>query len=256
MATSRPKQRTFYSHQSKNLASQNMDPSLPLDILPQPNDWTCGPTCLHAVYRFYGDDVGLQEIIERVPKLDGGGTLAVLLGCDALNHNYSARIYTYNLNVFDPTWFRDGVDLEQKLRQQMEVKSDEKLRLATRGYLNFLSAGGEVRMQDMSTKLLLKYLSREIPILTGLSSTYLYQESREIDGSQEPSDIRGVPQGHFVILQGYDRESKLVRVADPYSKNPWSKQLDYQVMAERVVSAILLGVLTYDANFLVIRPKR
>lgn len=232
-----------------------IDP-LPLDMLPQPDEWTCGPTCLHAVYRYFGEKVELPMIIHRVPKLDEGGTLAVLLGCDALKHGYAARIYTYNLTVFDPTWFREGVDLQAKLCAQAEAKDDNKLRLATAGYLEFLRLGGQVRMRDLSTTLIRKYLSRNIPLLTGMSSTYLYQEARELDSpTQDKSDVVGVPQGHFVVLRGYDKESKLVQVADPYQKNPWSQNLAYQVSLERVVCAVLLGVLTYDANFLVIHPK-
>ncbi|MCA9190296.1 MAG: hypothetical protein KDB03_00985 [Planctomycetales bacterium] len=233
-----------------------MTEHLPVNIMPQPDDWTCGPTCLHAVYRYYGEDVDLGMLIDRVPKLDDGGTLAVLLGCDALKHGYAARIYTFNLTVFDPTWFRDKVDIAAKLAAQAEAKEDIKLRLATRGYLEFLALGGQVRMQDLSPQLIRQYLARNIPLLTGLSSTYLYQEKREVNPTQQQCDIRGVPQGHFVILRGYNREQKSVRVADPYQKNPWSKNLDYEVPIARVVSAILLGVLTYDANLLVIYPKQ
>ncbi len=232
-----------------------MTEQLPVNIMPQPDDWTCGPTCLHAVYRYYGEEVDLGAIIERVPKLDGGGTLAVLLGCDALSHGYRARIYTFNLTVFDPSWFRaPGVDIAAKLRSQAEYKHDMRLRAATAGYLEFLRLGGEFRMVDLSPALIRKYLVRNVPLLTGLSSTYLYGERREINPTQEQCDVRGVPQGHFVIMRGYDRETKLVRVADPYLKNPWSKNLEYEVPIERVITAILLGVLTYDANLLLIQP--
>ena len=61
-----------------------METRLKLDILPQPDNMTCGPTCLHALYRYYGDDLLLEDVIEQVPSLEGGGTLAVLLACHAL----------------------------------------------------------------------------------------------------------------------------------------------------------------------------
>lgn len=70
---------------------------LDLEMLPQPNDTTCGPTCLQAVYRYYGDDVGLGEVIAQVPSLTAGGTLAVMLAGHALRRGYRATIYTYNL---------------------------------------------------------------------------------------------------------------------------------------------------------------
>ena len=39
---------------------------LPVEILPQPDETTCGPTCLHAVFRYFGEDEPLERIIERV----------------------------------------------------------------------------------------------------------------------------------------------------------------------------------------------
>ena len=42
-----------------------------------------------------------EQLIADVPKLEDGGTLAVLMGCDALRRDYTAKLYTYNLPVFD-----------------------------------------------------------------------------------------------------------------------------------------------------------
>lgn len=47
-------------------------------ILPQPDDTTCGPTCLQAVYNYYGDNVSVEEVIAGVRVLPEGGTLAAL----------------------------------------------------------------------------------------------------------------------------------------------------------------------------------
>ena len=79
-----------------------------LEILPQPDQFTCGPTCLQAVYRYFGDSVPLPKVIDEIPQLEDGGTLAVVMACHALARGYQATIYTYNVNVFDPTWFADG----------------------------------------------------------------------------------------------------------------------------------------------------
>ena len=48
-----------------------------LQIEVQPDDMSCGPTCLHAVYRHYGDDVPLETLMSEVDYLPSGGTLAV-----------------------------------------------------------------------------------------------------------------------------------------------------------------------------------
>jgi hypothetical protein len=234
-----------------------MQHRLHVEILPQPDQTTCGPTCLHAVYRFYGDEQSLDEVIARAPRLDEGGTLAVMLGCDALRRGYRASINTYNLHVFDPTWFTTpGLDLSERLRQQREIKRDDtKLARATEAYLEYLALGGKLVWKDLTAKLLRKHLRRGVPILTGLSSTYLYQEKREVPPADRPDDVAGVPAGHFVVLSGYDRLSRTVQIADPLVNNPVAEQHHYSVPAERVVCSILLGVLTYDANFLIVEPR-
>ena len=124
---------------------------LPVRILPQPDETTCGPTCLHAIYRYWGDDEPLEGIIARSWRLRQGGTFAVFLGCDALRKGYRATIYTYNLTVFDPTWFtRPGVNIAERLLRQREVKMDYRLQYATEGYIEFLNYGGRLRFANLS----------------------------------------------------------------------------------------------------------
>lgn len=230
---------------------------LRVEIQPQPDDTTCGPTCLDAIYRYYGDPLPLEQVIAEVPNFEEGGTLAVWLGSHALRRGYTAKLFTYNLQMFDPTWFaHDAPDLAERLATQADAKDSAKLQLATQGYLEFLELGGEVRFQDLTKALIRKYLDRSIPILTGLSSTYLYSSSREIGEQNVLDDIRGEPAGHFVVLCGYERDSRQVLVADPYSSNPHSDLHLYQINIDRVICAILLGIVTYDANLLIIEPTR
>lgn len=234
-----------------------MEKFLNFTILPQPDETTCGPSCLHAVYRFYGDDISLDQVIEEVKNLKGGGTLDVFLAIHALRRGFSAVIYTYNLTVFDPVWFKsDRVDLRERLLAQMAAKNAPKLHVATRGYLEFLELGGQIRFEDLTTSIIRKYLKRSVPLITGLSSTYLYRSAREVGDKGEEDDIRGGPAGHFVVLCGYNREERMVQVADPFSPNPFSESNKYLISIDRVLCSILLGVLTYDANFLIIRPTR
>ncbi|MCA9051577.1 MAG: C39 family peptidase [Planctomycetaceae bacterium] len=228
---------------------------LQLEIQRQPNDHTCGPTCLQAVYRYYGDNIGLDTIISEIPSFEEGGTLAVMLGRHALRRGYDAMIYTFNLQVFDPTWFhQSGIDLKERLRSQIGVSTNAKLITACEAYVEFLELGGEIRMQDLNAALIRKYLGRSVPILTGLSSTYLYREPREIGTSGQPDDLRGTPSGHFVVFHGYDQVERTVLLADPFLPNPLSSSHHYVVPLDRAVCSILLGIVTYDANLLIIRP--
>jgi hypothetical protein len=209
------------------------------------------------MYRYWGEREPLENVIARTGKLEQGGTFAVFLACDALRRGYEAVIYTYNLNVFDPTWFRHtGIDIGERLQRQREAKTDYRLRHATDGYLEFLRLGGRLRMLDPSRGLIQGYLRRGYPILTGLSSTYLYQVPREFGPDDTPDDVRGLPSGHFVIIAGYDRVRRMLRVIDPYGRNPFASKHEYWLSAERVFAAVLLGIVTHDANLLVIHPRR
>jgi len=231
--------------------------ALDLEILRQPDDATCGPTCLHAVYRYLGDEVSLEEVIADIPMLESGGTLAVNLANHALRRGYGALIYTYNLHVFDPSWFEntEGPSLAERLRAQAAAKADPRLDSATGAYLDFLRLGGQLTMEDLTAGLIRRWLERDRPVLTGISSTFLYRSPREI-GTEvlTDDDIRGSPTGHFVVLSGWNSEKREVRVADPLEDRPQFEERIYWLPIERVINAILLGVLTYDANLLVLEP--
>ena len=242
----------------RRVAGGRGDPlHLPVVTLPQPDETTCGPTCLHAIYRYWGDQEPLSSVIARMWRREHGGTYAVFLGCDALRKGYCARIYTYNITVFDPTWFtRPRVDIAARLLRQRDEKDDARIRNATDGYVEFLRNGGRLRLASLSQHLLGGILRRRLPILTGLSSTYLYRAARERDEDGSADDIRGQPAGHFVVIAGWDDARRRVLVVDPYQPNPYGTPHEYWISVDRVLAAVLLGIVTHDANLLVVYPRQ
>ena len=225
------------------------------EIRRQPDDTTCGPTCLHAVYRHFGDEADLDELLSQVPSLEGGGTLGVLLACHALARGYQVRIMTWNLQIFDPTWFEeDAPPMRERLLARAEAKGDPKLAFSCRAYVEFLDAGGKLEFTDLEPALLRHFLKRGLPVLTGLSASFLYREARERGEDNQPDDVAGDPAGHFVVLTGYRPVTREVLVSDPLHPNPLAKVHTYPVPIQRVIGAIYLGVLTHDANMVVLEP--
>jgi hypothetical protein len=239
-----------------------MRTQLQLSIQPQPDDLTCGPSCLYSLYRYFGDhDITLRQVIEQIERLDHGGTLIEVLACHALRRGFRATIYSYHVDLIDPTWFaddglvHDAADIRTRLARQVKVKKpDARYRLATKALQDFLALGGELRMEDLTPGLITRHISRGLPILAGLSSTYLYRSPRECSPSLEADDIRGEPQGHFVMLVGYEGRKREVLVADPLDPNPPYHTALFRVGVDRLVNAVMLGILTHDANLLVISP--
>ena len=230
---------------------------LSFEITPQPDPATCGAAALHALYRFHGEAIPLEQVVSEVRHLPGGGTLTAWLGLHALRRGYHATVYSCDLHTFDPTWFRQGSPLIlDRLRQQMERKTDPKLRTATKAYIRYLELGGEVLMEDITPQLISGLLHRGTPIIAGLSVTWLYRCARERAEDGVSDDVGGEATGHFVVIHGLEASSQLAHIADPLLHYPYPGCHAYTVGVDRLIRAILLGVLTFDAKLLVIRPPQ
>src|SRR5690606_25589206 len=145
----------------------------------------------------------------------------------------------YNLQLFDPTWLQaaDEAWIAERLEEQSRVKRDAKLRMASDAYARFLKLGGALRMEALSAAVFARYLDAGTPLLVGVSATYLYQCARQRDDDTADA-VPGKPQGHFVGLAGKRRADVLVA-------DPWPEAPDYErALVERLITAILLGVLT------------
>lgn len=238
--------------------SGSPDPQARLDfqIFPQPSATSCGPACLQSVYSWYGLETDLQDLINTVPSVGGGGTLAVNLGLDALARGFKTVLYSCNLRVLDPSWFPGKRKyLVEKLAASREVRSSAKEKAELASLEQYVARGGKLVMTALTRSLLRKHLRKGEPLLTGLSATFLYGHPREMPDTGETDDLRGESEGHFVILHGFDRNINTVTVHDPYPHSPFGEQLHYPVHIDRLLNSILLGVLTHDANILVIKKR-
>lgn len=234
-----------------------------IKIETQPNDESCGATCLHAVYRYYGYDIPLNNVIETIDRSPSGGTFCISIGKHALQHGFMSTIYINSLVIFDPSWFTNGEAdkklLIDKLEAQMRAKNDPYINKATIAIIEYLELGGKICAYPLSVRFLKKFFDKNIPVISGLSATNLYWSPREAftdEGKSVYDDIRGTPCGHFVILCGYDSQRRRIVVADPYSGNPMQHSSYYKVDINRLINAILLGVITFDGNLTVIEPKK
>lgn len=226
-----------------------------LNMTGQPDYTSCGPTSLYAIYNYWNDDISKEELLAEIAQFDeGGGTLAVILGIHAIRRGYKVKIYNYNINIFDPSWFSLSRELLiSKLEKRIKVREGfAKEVMAMNHYIEYIRLGGKMLFNDLNNRLIKKYLKKEIPILAGLSSTWLYQTMREDQITNEDDDIAGHPAGHFVVVHGIDLKGKLVHVADPYRPNPISGTNYYKVELDRLINSILLGITSYDGNLLII----
>lgn len=228
---------------------------LNLEVAKQPDDESCGITCLQAIYSYYGLEVSLEVLKGEVEHWQTGGTVSVNLARHALSRGFGAEIYTYNIKIFDPTWNALGSkELALKLRQRQKKLRSKKQKKVIGFYLDFLQAGGLLRFDDLDESLMDKLYGSRRPILCGLSSTYLYQTMRETSNNVD-NDILGQPVGHFVVVSGWNPKERMVTIDDPQQSNPFSATGTYKLPFTKFSNAVMLGILTYDENLLVISKK-
>ncbi len=224
-----------------------------IKIQAQPTDTTCGPTCLDGIYNYLNMQIPIKKTIAEVRYLDTGGTMGEALGINALENGLKSTIYTHNLHVFDPTWFKlSKANLIKKLKRQCNAPKTLKIRKSSKLYIDYLKLGGKVKFSILDREFLHKLLVERGPLIVGLSATYLYRCERERNDDNEYDDIHGSPQGHFVILAGMSKKGTQVEVYDPMGDNPLSKTSRYKVDTTLFINAILIGAITYDADVIVI----
>jgi hypothetical protein len=228
---------------------------LDLHVTQQPDDESCGITCLKAIYDYYAHPASLATLKHEIEHWRTGGTVAVNLARHALAHGYDAEIYTYNLKIFDPTW-KDlpPKDLSQKLRLRQSRVRSVKQKEVIRFYQDFLKQGGKVRFDDLDEDLMGRLFRLHKPVICGLSATYLYQQSRETHDNEE-DDVAGHPVGHFVVVSAWDPHTRMVTIQDPLRKNPFSETGTYRLPFVKFSNAVMLGILTYDENLLAIAKR-
>jgi Peptidase C39 family len=228
---------------------------LPVEVDQQPDDESCGITCLQALYRYHHHHVGLDQLRGEVHHWQTGGTITVNLARNAIDHGFSATIYSYNIQIFDPTWRSLPVDeLIDKLKLRHRRIRSKKQKKVIAFYLDFLRKGGKVRFDDLDEPLYDRLFADRTPMIVGLSATYLYQSIRETPDCDD-DDIVGNPVGHFVVVAGWDSATRTVLIQDPLQRNPISASGTYTLPFTRFSNAVMLGALTYDENMLVLsRP--
>ncbi|MCB9691481.1 MAG: C39 family peptidase [Alphaproteobacteria bacterium] len=224
--------------------------------LVQPDEVSCGPTCLAAVLQFHGVDTDVARVRAKTPRNPDGGTFAPYLGRAAIAHGMRVCCHPFAVQVFDPSWWDLPHDeVARRLRLRTEGLKPGRLRRVHEAWLAYMMDGGDVELGELRTHRLTDALDAGHPLICGLSITWLYQEPRERPHDNQDDDIHGAPVGHFVVVTGYAEGGDSFFVTDPWPQPPFDREEGvYTVGRRRLTQAILLGDATHDAVIVEILP--
>jgi len=239
---------------------KSIDLSVPLIKQFGPN---CGPFSLTQVFWYFNKNISPKKIVREIKRLASGGTCDSFLGLYAIKEGFKSEIIPYNINIFDPTW-KDisSLDLIDKLEKRMKFEINKNLRERISGYINFLKRGGKIIFKPLSILTVLSYLKKGIPLISSLSLTALYEESRMVIYKRKNiikwyhDDVKGESVGHFVVISGYDHKKKLFKIKDSWHEIPYnfSKTGDYVVNIEHFFYSMMMGCLTGGGSFTIVYP--
>lgn len=239
---------------------------LPVPRFAQPDDVSCGPTCLAQVLTYYGDLRPISSLTARIRRNRDGGTLAVHIAALALELGYQVRLYPFGVRVFDPTWWDcDGEELHDLLharaRRLVELGAPADEVESVEAWRDLIAAGGRVAFHEPTTQLVARVIDRGRPLIVGLNATWLYREIRHRPDDNQPDAFGGWPVGHFVVVCGYTGHGRHLHVRDPSEDAPehlhpeGAHRGSYPVPGDRLIHAVLLGDLTRDAVMIEIWPR-
>lgn len=217
----------------------------------QPTSTTCSPTALSILLAHYGDMISPVDIEAEVPQgTDGNGkkmgTINQQLATWCLSKGYKVNMYTFDCQIIDQSWSRLNKDalLERlKLRKNGWVVpgiGKDWTEEYTQSYIDFLEAGGYLKITNAVTTELLYKLLEKGPFLPCVSYSTLYGAARtrvENDNESPNDDINGRALNHSIVIYGCDKAGNF-KIADPSrSKKPGLHTIKPEIMLAAISTA-------------------
>lgn len=230
----------------------------------QPTNTTCSPTALSMLLGFYGKDLSVDEVSEKVPQVynESGepfGTINTQMATWCISLGFDVSLYTFDCQVIDQSWAELAND---KLLDRLEARKDGWVvpslgkawtKAYTQSYIDFIKDGGELVIQPAVTSKLLYELLKNGPILPCLCFNTLYGSSRTKNFDEHKSaddDVNGRTWNHSVVIYGNDDSGKFL-IADPFRKPGM-----HTIEPERLIAAISTGQIECDNLLFQLKDKK
>jgi hypothetical protein len=220
----------------------------------QPTNTTCSPTALSTLLGHYEDKISPLDIESKVAQCvnDKGekiGTINQQLATWCLDNGYDVTLYTFDCQIIDQSW--SELDAEQQVERMKLRKNgwvvpgmgEEWTKQYTQAYIDFIAAGGTLRIQPAVTTRLLYKLLETGPFLPCVSYSNLYGAARSRNNGEVEAiddDVNGRATNHSIVVYGNDESGNFL-IADS-----WRKPGLHTIEPERLLAAISTAQIECD----------
>lgn len=228
-----------------------------LNILPQINHQLSGAETLRGIYAYYGEDISMDDLVVSTTRFSNRRLRPLALAIDALERGYAVTVHCCDTRIFDLSWMGlVSSELKEKLEYHKSKADSVHLTQTFDAYIQILEKGGTIDLSEINRAVIRKAVELKAPIIAAVSATHLFHSKREyLDSKDRPvlDDAKGKTAGHLVAVTAW--VGKEITLHDPYLANPITGKAKYKVYISRLMRSILLGVLSYDAQMVVITKK-
>lgn len=169
---------------------------------------------------------------------------------------YTVDLYSADFQTLDLSWAKLNKDeLLNQLQKIKDIRNNPTLgevwsKIYVEGYIDFLSSGGSVHIEQYISSKLLDTLLASGPVLTTVNFNVLYNVGRTNNNAHlqtSPDPINGSLMNHFNVLIGEEDGKYII-------SDPWEKPGTHRVEKELFIAAIQAAQLECDN--LVIQIKK
>ena len=194
----------------------------------QPTNTTCGYTSLSMLMSHYDRDIAVDKLLADVPQGLGSdgepiGSVSAQLAAWCIGQGFEVEFWSFDFLITDFGWQGLSQDeLVQKLEAVKDIRDvsqaggKEWSRIYVQAYIDFIKAGGTLRVEPHVTTKLLYEKIQTAPIFVNVCPSVMNGTGRMNHSSpRTPDDIHGTVGTHSVIMYGVAENGDFL-IADPW----------------------------------------
>lgn len=210
---------------------------------------TCGPSCLENIYTSFGIDKSLSKILSDLGITDQDATHLPQLARHLNDNDIETVIVSSNPFSVSPSWKTKPKDkIIEKLKKWVLHNYKDSYLRETLFLLFYLQEGGELHIEDLSTKVIDEYIASGHLVLCCLEESWLWGK-RKISGKSEYHDVKGHARGHFVTIIGQTESEYIVN--DPYPTQIPDRQGIYNIPKDQ----LFIATIAWNPQILALKQK-